>query len=997
MAEGFVREKIGRGEMLRRILHDSAKALPPSEVPRETVVGGRGGDILEHFSPQPRSEPSQEQRPPTIQTQSLGRGALINMARQSMLASSVPPTMISRDDASKTAEVAAAATVLATATTTTAHTISTPNIATQHAVIGRGRGHLAQMIAERERQMLTASPSSPPSSPAVVQSQFPSSPALGCSLPESKQITHASNGPTSNGPASNGPASRSQRTSEHRLPIRELKELSVNGKTSQPPPVMEHGDAGRKIPVTANYIRLDLEPGRAIYEYEVKFEPVIDNIRFRHSLVSRHKDMLGEYRIFDGSILYLPFRLENDRTTVRSINEADKSEILITIIFKKKDSMGTKIHLYNVLFNRIMNMLSLARLGRQFCDPRSATQIPQHRLEVWPGYVTAVDEYEGGIHLCCDTSHRVLRTQTVLDVIEDLKRHTSHGKNWQERVKQHLIGTSVLTRYRNAVYRIDDIDFTKTPLSKFMYRSDQEVTFKDYFYRQYQIELQDLEQPILITRGKNKLLRHDEKEVLLCLIPEICYMTGLTDDMRSDFGVMKDLSRVMIVNPNQRQYALKQFIENIKGNREALELLSGWGLHLPNKTVDLIARVIDKETIFFGNGATVKPTDADWSRAATNNHMLTTVDLLRWAVIHTQRDSRCSKEFVSTLCRVAPQMGVKVSQPDILPLPNDSIDNYIRVLREYVHDRVQLVVIIFPSARSDKYSAVKKICCIEKPVASQVIIARTISRQEKLRAIVQKIALQINCKLGGTLWSVRVPINKVMICGIDSYHDPRNKNNSVAGFVASVNNDVTRWFSKVSIQRAKQEFVDGLKVCLLSAVEKFRSINGCYPDPIIIYRDGVGDGQLSVCAEHEVPQLQNCLRSVSPDYKPQMAFIVTQKRINTKIYSVSNTENYDNVPPGTVLDNTVTRRNWYDFFLVSQNVRQGTASPTHYIVVQNSTRFNPDKIQHLTYKMSHLYYNWPGTIRVPAACQYAHKLAYLVGENLFREPSPFLSDKLFYL
>lgn len=42
-------------------------------------------------------------------------------------------------------------------------------------------------------------------------------------------------------------------------------------------------------------------------------------------------------------------------------------------------------------------------------------------------------------------------------------------------------------------------------------------------------------------------------------------MTGLTDDMRSDFGVMKDLSRVMIVTPNQRQYALKQFLQNIKG------------------------------------------------------------------------------------------------------------------------------------------------------------------------------------------------------------------------------------------------------------------------------------------------------------------------------------------------------------------------------------------------------------------------------------------------
>ena len=28
--------------------------------------------------------------------------------------------------------------------------------------------------------------------------------------------------------------------------------------------------------------------------------------------------------------------------------------------------------------------------------------------------------------------------------------------------------------------------------------------------------------------------------------------------------------------------------------------------------------------------------------------------------------------------------------------------------------------------------------------------------------------------------------------------------------------------------------------------------------------------------------------------------------------------------------------------------------------------------------MTHMYFNWPGTVRVPAPCQYAHKLAYQV-------------------
>ena len=75
------------------------------------------------------------------------------------------------------------------------------------------------------------------------------------------------------------------------------------------------------------------------------------------------------------------------------------------------------------------------------------------------------------------------------------------------------------------------------------------------------------------------------------------------------------------------------------------------------------------------------------------------------------------------------------------------------------------------------------------------------------------------------------------------------------------------------------------------------------------------------------------------------------------------------------IDNLLSR---YDFFLVSQSVNQGTVNPTSYNVVKDTSGLLPKHIQALTYKLTHLYYNWPGTVRVPAPCQYAHKLAFLV-------------------
>lgn len=48
-------------------------------------------------------------------------------------------------------------------------------------------------------------------------------------------------------------------------------------------------------------------------------------------------------------------------------------------------------------------------------------------------------------------------------------------------------------------FRIDDIDFSQTPLSKFEGK-DGQVTFMEYYKTNYGIELTDVNQPLLINR-----------------------------------------------------------------------------------------------------------------------------------------------------------------------------------------------------------------------------------------------------------------------------------------------------------------------------------------------------------------------------------------------------------------------------------------------------------------------------------------------------------------
>ena len=90
-------------------------------------------------------------------------------------------------------------------------------------------------------------------------------------------------------------------------------------------------------------------------------------------------------------------------------------------------------------------------------------------------------------------------------------------------------------------------------------------------------------------------------------------------------------------------------------------------------------------------------------------------------------------------------------------LLDDRTDTYLRAIRDVLTPRLQLVVCVFPTIRDDRYSAVKKLCCCERPVPSQCINSRTIGNQQKLKSVTQKIVLQVGgvrVRLGGVGWGL---------------------------------------------------------------------------------------------------------------------------------------------------------------------------------------------------------------------------------------------------
>lgn len=60
--------------------------------------------------------------------------------------------------------------------------------------------------------------------------------------------------------------------------------------------------------------------------------------------------------------------------------------------------------------------------------------------------------------------------------------------------------------------------------------------------------------------------------------------------------------------------------------------------------------------------------------------------------------------------------------------------------------------------------------------------------------------------------------------------------------------------------------------------------NNCNPERIIIYRDGVSDGDLDYVVGYEVKQLLMTFSRIDLNYKPQLSVVIVQKRINTRLF-----------------------------------------------------------------------------------------------------------------
>ncbi|CAG2181038.1 unnamed protein product, partial [Oppiella nova] len=298
--------------------------------------------------------------------------------------------------------------------------------------------------------------------------------------------------------------------------------------------------------------------------------------------------------------------------------------------------------------------------------------------------------------------------------------------------QKRLVGSIVLTRYNNKPYRVDDIDFNSNPLSTFDWNGTP-VTYVEYFKKSWQLDIKDHKQPLLVNRPKPR--RGETESQMICLIPELCFMTGLTDDIRSDTRIMRDIASHTRIKPTVRQAKLQVFIDNVLNTPAARRHLTDWGLDLSPKPYETYGRTMTADRIVLGGGKEVPVSaKADWSRDATNCALFHPINVNKWMIVFTQKDSAKVDEFIKCLKAVTRMMGFTFADPDKHVARDETPTGYVNAIKGSNASQCQIIVCMTPgsSQREDRYNAIKRLCYCELGIASQVVRSYTLT-EAKMR------------------------------------------------------------------------------------------------------------------------------------------------------------------------------------------------------------------------------------------------------------------------
>lgn len=416
------------------------------------------------------------------------------------------------------------------------------------------------------------------------------------------------------------------------------------------------------------------------------------------------------------------------------------------------------------------------------------------------------------------------------------------------------------------------------------------------------------------------------------------------------------------------------------------------------------ARVLVEPRVLYGNKAAVMKHNRAWNVLGQNLSVPATIGAWGWLVVGIPgKEAWCGfngePEVIETLKafhRVLNNMGIRIGPPKTGKMVQLSgIDD--RRLEEVLKGAagvLEFLYIILPD-KTPVYDRIKHLCDVKLGLINVCCIGQLLKKGDD--QYFRNGALKINAKCGGRNQAVDpsrlhlIAQDKTMVVGIDVTHpSPCSSEHapSIAGMVASVDKYMGQWPSVCKVQpRSRQEMVAGLKDMLKSRLSLWKA-NGKhthFPENIIVFRDGVSEGQYQLVKETELPLLRQACDEVYPaanQSKPRITIVIVTKRHHKRFYPTAEdtADNGSNCKAGTIIDRGITEARSWDFYIMPHTALKGTAKPTYYFVVHDEifrtshrgTKLGPaDTLEDVTQSLSYISPRSTTPVSVCAPAEFA--------------------------
>ena len=391
----------------------------------------------------------------------------------------------------------------------------------------------------------------------------------------------------------------------------------------------------------------------------------------------------------------------------------------------------------------------------------------------------------------------------------------------------------------------------------------------------------------------------------------------------------------------------------------------------------------------YGKNRRVKPSQGSWNMAGLQ--FCKPMVVRKWAFLQILWNERNTlkerlKDLATTFGTEMRNCGMDVPEAFERPLNTISLDRYNTdkhnealktQLQGFQAAGVEMLWVVLPTKDIPLYCRLKYLADCVYGMHSAVSVAERLNKQHSLQQRIQyfaNIALKFNLKRGGSNQMLSadkldlIKDGKTMLVGIDVTHpSPGNVEGtpSIAAVVASTDKTCTQWPTSLRVQEGRKETVVYLQDMMIERLQLWRQKNPSLPENIIVYRDGVSEGQYQMILTTELDSINAAIAKLYPPKgkKPKITIVVVGKRHHTRFYPTRVEDIAAEAKPaignkpgkpangnpknGTVVDRGVTSERQWDFFLQAHHGLQGTARPAHYVVLKDDIKFTANKMEHL--------------------------------------------------